>query len=83
MKFTEIKTGTIFTIGETPSYPKLKTDSGYIDMRDEIVNNNPNQAVLSQDCRKLTIDEMAKKFETTNQEIENWIKEKKEKFGIK
>lgn len=36
MKFNEIKTGQFFTIDNTPSYPKLKTDYGYIDVRDEI-----------------------------------------------
>lgn len=80
MKFQEIKTGTVFTIGETPSYPKLKTDSGYVDMRDEIVNDSPNQAVLSAECRELSIDELAKQFEGTNDEIISWIKEKKDKF---
>ena len=80
MKFNEIKTGTIFTIWETPSYPKLKTNSGYVDLRDEIINNNPNHAVLSNDCRELKTNEIAEKFETTNEEIDSWIKEKKEKF---
>lgn len=40
MKIQEVKTGQFFTIGETPSYPKLKTDYGYIDARDEIKNGN-------------------------------------------
>ena len=39
MKFKEIKTGQFFNIGNTPSYPKLKTDYGYIDVRDEIKKN--------------------------------------------
>jgi len=80
MNFKEIKTGVVFTIGETPSYPKLKTDSGYVDMRDEIINNNPNQAVLSADCRELTIDEIAKIFDVPDMKIKEWIKEKKSKF---
>ena len=80
MKFNEIKLGTVFTIGETPSYPKLKTDTGYVDMRDEIVNNNPNAVVLSTDCRELSVEEMAKEFETTQFDITTWINEKKSKF---
>lgn len=36
MEFKEIKTGQFFTIDETPTYPKLKTEYGYIDFRDEI-----------------------------------------------
>ncbi len=32
----EIQVGEIFTIGNTPTYPKLKTSYGYIDIRDEI-----------------------------------------------
>jgi len=36
MKLNEIKIGQFFTIGDTPSYPKLRTSYGYIDVRDEI-----------------------------------------------
>jgi len=35
-KLKEIKIGQFFTIGNTPSYPKLRTEYGYIDFRDEI-----------------------------------------------
>ena len=80
MKFIEIKTGTVFTLGETPSYPKLKIDEGYVDMRDEIVNTNPNPAVLNASVRELTAEEIAKVFSETVENIETWIKEKKEKF---
>lgn len=80
MDFTDFETGTIFTLGETPSYPKLKIDGGYVDMRDEIINKNPNSAVLNASARELTIDEMAKHFESNPKDIEDWIKRKKEKF---
>jgi len=80
MKFNEIKTGMVFTIGETPSYPKLKTELGYIDMRDDIVNNNPNSAVLSSECRELEVKEIAKRFNETEEETEKWIKEVKQKY---
>ena len=36
MKLKEIKTGQFFTIDDTPTYPKLRTNYGYIDVRDEI-----------------------------------------------
>lgn len=36
MKFSELPTGTIFMIGGTRSYPKLKLNIGYVDIRDEI-----------------------------------------------
>lgn len=36
MTFDDLQTEDIFTMNDTPSYPKLKTDYGYIDMRDEI-----------------------------------------------
>ena len=31
--------GQFFTIDNTPTYPKLRTDYGYIDVRDEIKKN--------------------------------------------
>jgi len=40
MKIKDIKKGEYFNIGNTPSYPKLKLDVGYIDVRDEIRNKN-------------------------------------------
>ena len=40
MQIKEIKTGEYFTIENTPTYPKLKLDIGYVDMRDEIVNKD-------------------------------------------
>ena len=78
--FNKIKTGTIFTIGETPSYPKLKINNGYVDMRDDIVNTNPNQAVLSSNFRELSVEEISKVFEITIKDVEGWIKEKKDKY---
>lgn len=36
MKLKDIKIGQFFTIDNTPSYPKLRTEYGYIDFRDEI-----------------------------------------------
>jgi hypothetical protein len=72
MLLQEIKEGEIFTIGETPSYPKLKTKTGYIDMRDLIVKNCDE---ISHDLRIMTKDEVAKKFGGTIQELDEWINE--------
>lgn len=71
MKLNDLQTGDIFTIDETPSYPKLKTDYGYIDMRDEL---KIESAMLN---RKLSIrimsfqdvvDEMRKLHKNVNRE---------------
>lgn len=42
MKLKELKPGDIFTIENTPTYPKLKLQNGYVDIRDEIVNRRGN-----------------------------------------
>jgi hypothetical protein len=80
MKFEEIKTGEIFNLGSTPSYPKLKTDSGYVDMRDGIVNGNPNQAVLTASIKIMTVKDIAKQFNENEGEAQKWIDELKEKY---
>jgi hypothetical protein len=71
MKPTEIKEGQVFTISETPSYPKMKTRDGYIDMRDKIINNSDNWH--SADLRIMTKEEIMKRFDATVQEIDDWI----------
>ena len=39
MIYEELKTGDVFTIENTPSYPKLKLDkNAYVDIRDGIFN---------------------------------------------
>lgn len=72
MKLQEIKKGTIFTISETPSYPKLRTETGYIDMRDKIVKNCDD---LQWDLRVMEKEEVAERFEGAVAEVENWIVE--------
>jgi len=73
MKLINIKKGEIFTIGETPSYPKLRTNLGYIDMRDKIIKNCND---LSWPLRIMTKKEVAKLFYNgTIQKVEEWIKE--------
>ena len=82
MKFEEVKTGEIFNLGNTPSYPKLKTDKGYVDMRDEIVNDSPNPAVLSADVTLMTADDLVKQFNETKMGIEKWIGDLRQKFLV-
>lgn len=80
MRFNEIKTGEIFNLGNTPSYPKLKTDSGYVDMRDEIVNNNPNPAVLSAEIKIMSVGDLVQQFAETEEEMTKWIEDIKAKY---
>ena len=72
MKLQEITTGTIFTISETPSYPKLRTETGYVDMRDKIVKNCEE---LQWELRVMEKEEVATKFEGTVKDVEDWIVE--------
>lgn len=78
MKLKELQSGEIFTIENTPSYPKLKLRDGYVDMRDEIVNKSSNC-----DEREVSIIEpefLAKIFEDSTENIKSWIKEIREKY---
>jgi hypothetical protein len=55
MKLSDIKTGEIFTIEETLSYPKKRTNNGYIDIKDNIVIITDD---LSWEIRLLTKEEL-------------------------
>jgi len=81
MTIDDIKKGEIFTIEETPSYPKLRLESGYVDMRDEIVNETGN-TVKGREVRLMTIKELAEKFEETEEEITELVSELKSKYGV-
>ncbi len=70
MKFDEIPTGKIFTILECPSYPKLKTDTGYIDMRDKIAQSCDN---LSFPVRVMEQQEVAATFNMSVEGVEAWV----------
>lgn len=41
MKIKDILAGEVFCIEGTKSYPKLKLDVGYVDMRDEVIKREP------------------------------------------
>ncbi len=71
MKVKELEVGTVFNISNTPSYPKLKTKDGYVDIRDSIVNESGN--CDEDDAVIMSLDLMAKMYEATIQEIKDWI----------
>jgi hypothetical protein len=59
MKLKEIRTGIFFTIDNTPSYPKLRTDYGYIDARDEIKKECED---LEWDLTLMTTEQVLEQF---------------------
>ncbi len=74
MEITELKEWSFFTIGKTPSYPKLRTPSGYFDVRDNIhietdkvsfdIFVMSNIEVANSLCAPVTyIEEMARRFQ--------------------
>jgi len=67
MMLKELKIGEIFTIEETPSYPKLKIDGGYVDIRDDIVNTSGNND--KRDVRIETIKEISEIFNESEADI--------------
>ena len=80
MIINEVKTGDIFCIGGTKSYPKLKLDVGYIDIRDEIKNTNN----LNFDCDLMTKEEIENefsKYEMNTDDIEDLKKDLIERFN--
>ncbi len=71
MKVKQIETGEVFNINNSPSYPKIKTASGYVDIRDNIVNNRGNCDDNTAEIMPLTL--LAKNYEGTVDEIREWI----------
>ena len=54
MKVKDVQVNQVFNIEHTPSYPKLKTSSGYWDIRDNIHNNSGN--CDERDCEIMSLD---------------------------
>jgi hypothetical protein len=75
MKLKDLKSGDIFVIEETLSYPKLKIHGGYVDMRDDIVNISGN--CDERKVRKVTVAEVARVFGESEEEIQKWLIEKR------
>lgn len=71
MKINEIKRGQIFAIEGTKSYPKLKLDIGYIDMRDEILNRHDG-ILRALKVQLMTISEVNREFRKYNMGTKDW-----------
>ena len=78
MKMKEVKIGEIFNIENTPSYPKLKIDGGYVDMRDDIVNKSGN--CDERDVYIMNCQEIAEKFGDELESVKSWIEEKSKRY---
>jgi hypothetical protein len=70
-KIEEFNKGQLITIEETPSYPKLKLEKGYIDIRDDIINKNN----LEFEAREMSKEEVLKQLGCSEQELDEWVKE--------
>ena len=74
MKINDFKKGQFITVGETPTYPKLKLENGYIDVRDDIVNKNN----LDFEAREMLKEEVLKQpaFEGVSEaDLDSWVSE--------
>ena len=71
MKINEIKFGQIFAIEGTKSYPKLKLDIGYIDMRDKILNRHDG-ILRALEVQLMTDSEVNREFKKYNMSTKNW-----------
>jgi hypothetical protein len=70
MKFEELNIGDVFTIDSTPSYPKLKTKNGYIDMRDDIIKEYDT---LRWDVERMSLQDLSKQFNENEKTMQEWI----------
>ena len=74
MKLNQIQVGQFFTIDNTPTYPKLRTDYGYIDVRDEI----------KKECEDLPWDLETMSDERVFKKVQKWgLEEMKELEELK
>ena len=62
MKFIELTVGTIFAIEGSRSYPKLKLNQGYVDIRDEIYKDSLN--FPDRDVEIITKEDLHNDFQT-------------------
>ena len=83
MKIINIEAGEIFCIGGSKTYPKLKLDTGYVDMRDEILQRSLANTA-NRNCELMTEKEIEiefKKYEMTMDDVKNLRKELSVKFN--
>lgn len=71
MKINEVKTGQIFAIEGAKSYPKLKLDTGYIDMRNEILFKH-NEVLKPLEVQLMTNSEIRMLFKRCGMSTKDW-----------
>lgn len=72
MKIQDFKKGQFITVEETPTYPKLKLEVGYIDIRDDIINKTN----LAFEAREMTKEEVLKQpaFDgVSEKDLDEWV----------
>lgn len=81
MKIKDIEVGKIFTIDETLTYPKLRIENGYVDMRDEIIKTG-SHILEMENVREISLKEVCDAWGLSNiyENIRNWYKEIKDKY---
>ena len=83
MKMDEIKAGEIFCMGGSKTYPKLKLDLGYVDMRDEIVQRCEAHT-MNFDCELMSEGAVAgefRKYGMTLDDVKNLKRELSVRFN--
>jgi len=81
MKMNKIKAGQIFCIEGSKTYPKLRLDVGYVDIRDEIRSVHE---LKNYDCDLMTEKEIEtefKKYGMTMDDVRNLKRELSLKFN--
>jgi len=81
MKMDEVKTGEIFCMGGSKTYPKLKLDVGCVDIRDEIARRDEAHT-RSFDCELMTEKEIEAEFKKYGMTIDD-VKSLKRELGIR
>jgi hypothetical protein len=81
MKINEIKAGEVFYIGGSKTYPKLKLDIGYVDMRDEIPQGCEAHT-MNFDCELMTEKEIETEFKKYGMTIDD-VKNLKRKLSLR
>ena len=71
MKINKIRTGQIFAVEGSKSYPKLKLDIGYIDMRDEIINRHDG-ILRALEVQLMTDSEVNGEFKKYDMDTKDW-----------
>jgi len=81
MKINEIKAGEIFCIEGSKSYPKLRLDLGYVDMRDEIVQKCEAHT-MNFDCELMSEESVAEEFRKYEMTLDD-IKDLKRELSVR